>query len=231
MRVLVVQADPAIAEHLASELCSLGCVVDRAHTGSEALTTISRGNRRHLEFDGILLDRNLPDIDGFSVLRALREFGSYPPVFLLGDQVGSRDRIAGIETGADDYLTKPYDMDEIIAKLRAIRRRSRNDKKDDESIKIGKLCIDSKNNRILYGDVWVNISDIEYKIISVFINNCDAPVFIKGMCDIVFGYNDNVKNKFITNSIFSLKQKLLMLGLRPIIEASDGANIFLSDNV
>ncbi len=118
MRVLVVEDEPRMAELLLRALREDGAVADHAATGRDALWMAGSA-----PYEVIVLDVMLPDLDGFEVCRRLRADDVWTPVLMLTARTGVEDRVAGLDTGADDYLTKPFAVDELLARLRALVRR------------------------------------------------------------------------------------------------------------
>ena len=118
MRVLVVEDAPRLLEILARSLREEGFVVDGAPTGEEALRLAASA-----PYDAVVLDIRLPDLDGFEVCRRMRTAGAWSPILMLTARDALSDRVLGLDTGADDYLTKPFEFPELFARLRALVRR------------------------------------------------------------------------------------------------------------
>jgi len=142
IRVLLVEDDENLAEGIAFNLRNTGYEVEIAGTGEEALEAASRG-----VFDVVLLDVMLPGIDGFEVVRRLRKAGNTRPVLMLTARDRSGDAIAGLDAGADDYVTKPFDLDEVLARIRGVLRRqawthARSASDPPEALQYGKWRVD-----------------------------------------------------------------------------------------
>src|SRR6058998_3333300 len=129
MRLLVVDDDRALRDVLRRALTLAGYELRMAGTGSEALSEVSAGAP-----DAVVLDIGLPDIDGLEVCRLLRREGNRIPVLMLTARDAVSDRIGGLDAGADDYLVKPFDIDELKARLRALLRRARGDSELDGAL-------------------------------------------------------------------------------------------------
>jgi two-component system OmpR family response regulator len=134
MRLLVVEDDARLVRALRRGLTREGYEIDVARTGDEALSQAAAET-----YDAVLLDLMLPGTDGFSVCRALREKGDAVPVLMLTARTDVRDRIRGLDSGADDYLTKPFNFGELLARLRALMRRRPG---DAQVIEVGDLVLD-----------------------------------------------------------------------------------------
>jgi two-component system response regulator TctD len=125
MRVLVVEDEPTLAESIARALASpkASMIPTMAGNGVHALSMIRMAREGHRPYDAIVLDLTLPGMDGMDVLKAMRREGDMTPVLILTARVTLADRVDGLETGADDYLAKPFETEEMLARLRAISRR------------------------------------------------------------------------------------------------------------
>ena len=134
MRLLVVEDDARLVRALRRGLTREGYEIDVARTGDEALSQAAAET-----YDAVLLDLMLPGIDGFTVCRALRDKGDAVPVLMLTARTDVRDRIRGLDSGADDYLTKPFNFGELLARLRALMRRRPG---DAQVIEVGDLVLD-----------------------------------------------------------------------------------------
>lgn len=151
MRVLVVEDDPTLAESIAMSLSSqkANMIPTMVGNGVHALSMIRMARESQRRFDAIILDLTLPGMDGMDVLKAMRREGDQTPVLILTARVTLADRIDGLETGADDYLAKPFETDEMLARLRAISRRRAEPEPTKQAL--GNLTHDTGRGEFLVG--------------------------------------------------------------------------------
>lgn len=163
MRVLVVEDEPKMASLLARGLTRQGAVVDVADRGEDALWKAAPGR-----YDAIVLDVMLPGIDGFETCRRLREAQVWSPVLMLTARGEVEDRVTGLDGGADDYLAKPFDFDELGARLRALARRGPRER--PTVLRVGDLSLDPAERRVCRGDVEIEMSSTEMALLEAFMN-------------------------------------------------------------
>ena len=161
MRVLVVEDDVKMASLLRRGLVEEGLAADVARTGDEALWMAEA-----TEYDAIVLDVMLPGTDGFEVCRRLRESGRWSPVLVLTARDAVEDRVAGLDAGADDYLTKPFSFAELLARLRALARRAPLER--PAILEAGDLRLDPATRRAWRGDVEIGLSAKEFALLETF---------------------------------------------------------------
>jgi two-component system OmpR family response regulator len=161
MRVLVVEDDVKMSGLLRRGLAADGMNVDVAHDGTTALLSAAAA-----EYDAIVLDVMLPDRDGFEVCRALRSDGVWAPVLMLTARDAIDDRVRGLDTGADDYLTKPFSFAELTARLRALARRGPVER--PSVLAVGDLQLDPATREVRRGDVEIPLSTREFALLETF---------------------------------------------------------------
>ncbi len=161
MRVLVVEDDLKMASLLRRGLLEEGLAADVARTGDDALWMAEA-----TEYDAIVLDVMLPGADGFEVCRRLRESGRWSPVLMLTARDAVEDRVAGLDAGADDYLTKPFSFAELLARLRALARRAPFER--PTVLEAGDLRLDPAMRRAWRGDVEISLSAKEFALLETF---------------------------------------------------------------
>lgn len=159
MRILVVEDEPRIAADIRSGLEEANYAVDTASDGEDAWF---KGDTE--DYDAIVLDLGLPRLDGLSVLKRLRSAGNATPVLILTARDGWREKVEGIDAGADDYLTKPYQMEELLARLRAITRRAAG--QASSLIKAGRMELDTRARTATVDGKALALSVMEYRLLS-----------------------------------------------------------------
>ena len=164
MRVLVVEDERKMAEVLRRGLTRAGLAVDVCRDGASALVRAGA-----TEYDAIVLDAMLPDLDGLDVCRALRAERVWSPVLMLTARAGVPDRVDGLDAGADDYLAKPYAFDELLARLRALHRRGPVERAP--VLEVGDLRFDPAGHRAWRGDARLELSAKELALLEVFMRN------------------------------------------------------------
>ncbi len=169
MRILLVEDDPRIARDLIAALGIAGYVVDHETSGEEAWF---KGDTEN--YDAVILDLGLPGMDGLAILKRWREAGRAVPVLILTARGSWRERVEGIDAGADDYLPKPFQMDEALARLRAIIRRSAG--QSSSLLEIGPLSLDTRQMRISVSGKPVNLSPQEYRLVSYLMHHAGRVV-------------------------------------------------------
>ncbi len=166
-RLLVVDDEPAIIKGLKFSLEQDGYIIEEAYDGQEAVEKF-----QSQDFDLVILDVMLPGLDGFQVLQRIRE-KSTVPVIMLTAKGEDMDKILGLEYGADDYITKPFNILELKARIKAIFRRANNveDHNKDQTIKVGKMTINIANRSVLIDGKDVNLTAKEFDLLQLFATN------------------------------------------------------------
>jgi two-component system OmpR family response regulator len=165
LRILVVEDEPRIAADIRSGLEQANCAVEIARDGEDAWF---RGETE--DYDAIVLDLGLPRLDGLSVLRRLRGAGITTPILILTARDGWREKVEGIDAGADDYLTKPFQMEELVARMRAITRRAAG--QASSLLKAGPLEIDTRARTASIDGRALSLSAMEYRLLAYLVLHC-----------------------------------------------------------
>jgi len=161
MRVLIVEDEPKLAALLRRGLTKEGMAVDVAAKGEDALWMAEATG-----YDAVVLDVMLPGIDGFEVCRRLRGAEVWSPILMLTARDAVRDRVAGLDSGADDYLTKPFSYAELLARLRALARRGRPER--PVALEVGNLRLDPATRRVWRGENEIELSPKEFAVLETF---------------------------------------------------------------
>jgi len=194
MRVLVVEDEVKLARLLKRGLEEEGYAVDIATDGSEAIWMGTEN-----PYDAVLLDVMLPDADGFEVCRRLRDAGRWSPVLMLTARDAVEDRVAGLDAGADDYLTKPFSFAELLARLRALLRRGATERPAE--LRVGDLVLDPATHRVTRGGVHVDLTRKEFALLEYFMRHSGEVLsrtsLIEHVWDFAFEGDSNVVDVYV----------------------------------
>jgi two-component system OmpR family response regulator len=200
MRVLIIEDEPDLLRSLAKALREEGYAVDTGENGDEALF-----KAENTSYDAIVLDVMLPGIDGFEVLRRLR-MKKTTPVLMLTARSRTPDRIRGLDTGADDYLAKPFDLDELFARLRALIRRSAG--KAANTISLGEITIDTGAKTIKNGKKPVALTAREYALVEYLAQRRGQVVSRTELYEHLFDENDDTLSNLLDVHVSNIRKKL-----------------------
>jgi len=204
-RLLVVDDEPNIRELLAASLRFAGFDVDTAADGQQAV-------RKALENtpDLVVLDVMLPDLDGFAVTRRLREQGKHMPVVFLTARDDTTDKIAGLTVGGDDYVTKPFSLDEVIARIRAVLRRARTTQAlaDDSLLRVGDLEMDEDAHEVRRSGKQIELSPTEFTLLRYLMLNAGRVLSKSQILDHVWAYNWGGDGAIVESYISYLRRKV-----------------------
>jgi two-component system, OmpR family, response regulator QseB len=201
MRVLLVEDDIMIAQGLQTALRQGGFAVDWMRDGRSADTAL-----RSSAFDVVLLDLGLPLRDGIDVLRDLRKRGDATPVIILTARDDIQHRIAGLDAGADDYIVKPFDIDEVTARLRSVLRRSAG--RGDSIIRHGDLALDTAARTVERKGVPVALSGHEYAVLEALLQRPGAVLSRTQLEDRLYGWDEAIGSNAIEVYVHGLRRKL-----------------------
>jgi two-component system, OmpR family, response regulator len=220
-RLLVVEDESYIADALSTSLSFRGFTVQTANTGRDALGIIAREPP-----DLVLLDVMLPDTDGFTLMRQLRADGVDIPVIFLTARDTGEDRIAGLTIGGDDYITKPFGLDEVAARVRAVLRRTYRpgsqppfDRTD--VLRVADLHMDQASYRVQRAGVDIALSPTEYRLLRYLMLNAGKVVTRRQILDQVWHYDFAGNDAVVATYVSYLRQKLDALG-PPLIHTQRG---------
>ena len=202
MRVLVAEDEPRLASLLDQSLTEAGWEVDVVGDGRAAYSAALG----ETAYDVLLLDWMLPGLEGVTVCRKLREAGVRTPALMLTARTTVPDRVAGLEAGADDYLVKPFDLDELIARLRALHRRAVGD--DELPLRVGDLVLDPASRRTMRGEVEIELSAREFDILRLLMERAGRLVTRFTILDEVWDGETDLRSNVIDVHVAGLRAKI-----------------------
>jgi two-component system OmpR family response regulator len=194
VRVLVVEDEERMASLLRRGLVEEGHAVDVSHEGGDALWRAGE-----IAYDAIILDVMLPGTDGFGVCRQLRERGCWAPVLMLTARDAVRDRVQGLDAGADDYLVKPFSFAELTARLRALVRRGATERPAE--LQVGELRLDPAGHRVWRGQTEINLTSREFSVLELLMRHAGDVLtrdrILEHSWDFAYEAGSNVVDQYI----------------------------------
>lgn len=201
MRILVVEDEPTLCEQLSMALREQGYAVDISTNGEDGLHMGMEES-----FDAAILDLGLPKLDGASVLKTWRINGIVLPVIILTARDDWSDKVAGIDIGADDYLTKPFHMEELLARLRSVIRRSNGHSSSVMSIK--GLTLDARSKRVSINGGYINLTAHEFRLLSYLMHHPNEVINKATLGEHIYPYNEDPDSNTIEVFIGRLRKKI-----------------------
>lgn len=200
MRILIVEDEPDLCSALARALRDEGYAVDTADNGADGLF-----NAEGVDYDAILLDVMLPEMDGWEVLKRLRK-SKRTPVLMLTARDHSRDRVKGLDNGADDYVIKPFDLPELLARLRALIRRTT--RQTTNQIELGPVTIDVAARRVLRNGTPAELTAREYSLVEFLARHRGEVVTRTQLYEHLFDENDSSMSNLLDVYVSTVRRKL-----------------------
>ena len=200
-QVLIVEDEPRIASFVAMGLRAAGFTTHIEERGASVAELVSTG-----EFDLVILDVGLPDLDGFEVLSRLRERDATIPVIMLTARSAVRDRVAGLEGGADDYVIKPFSFEELLARVRSRLRVAGQD--SSLTLGHGELELDLRTRRAVIGSREVELSAREFSLVEMFLRHPDQVLSREQLLSAVWGYDFDPGSNVVDVYVRYLRRKL-----------------------
>ncbi len=217
IKILVVDDEPNIRDLLASGLRFAGFSVLAVGNGNDAVVAAEKGKP-----DLILLDVMLPDMSGFSVTKKLRSMDILAPVLFLTARDEVEDKITGLTVGGDDYMTKPFSLDEIIARINAILRRTKATSVEKSVIEVGEVRIDEDAHEVFVNDTPVELSPTEYQLLRFLMENANRVLSKSQILDHVWEYDFNGEMGIVESYVSYLRKKLDPLTSEPVLVTKRG---------
>lgn len=200
MRILIIEDEPDLLSSLAQAVREEGYAVDSANDGEDGFY-----KARTYDYDAIILDVMLPKLDGWEILSRLRKV-KRTPVLMLTARDQSRDRVRGLDTGADDYVVKPFDLPELFARLRALIRRSAN--KTSNLLEVGDVKIDTAARNVFVKDRLVDLTAREYSLLEFLALHRGEVITRTRLYEHLFDENDDTFSNLLDVHVSNLRKKL-----------------------
>ncbi|MCA4133818.1 response regulator transcription factor [Arthrobacter sp. M4] len=222
-KLLVVDDEPNIRELLSTSLRFAGFEVVAAANGRDALAAADQHSP-----DLAVLDVMLPDMDGFTVTRRLRAAGKHFPVLFLTAKDDTEDKVTGLTVGGDDYVTKPFSLDEVVARIRAVLRRTQPLEDDDAVIRVDDLELDDDAHEVRRGGTVIDLSPTEFKLLRYLMLNPNRVLSKAQILDHVWEYDFNGDASIVESYISYLRRKVeIDPDSTPLIQTKRGVGYVL----
>lgn len=217
LRILIVEDEPHLAREVAAGFVAEGHAPHLAADGLHALSLCTEA-----AFDVMIVDRLLPRLDGVALVRALRTRGITTPVLFLTALGTVADRVSGLEAGGDDYLVKPFAFDELLARVKALRRRSAQGAGEPTRLACGGLVMDRLAREVRIGGALVDLLPTEYRLLEVLLLNAGQPVTRMMLFEQVWGIHFDPRTNIAETHISRMRAKLEAAGGSPLIRTVRG---------
>ena len=221
MRILLAEDEKPLAKAIVKILEKNKYSADAVYDGEEALSYIQNGN-----YDLAILDIMMPKADGLTVLRKVREFGNNIPIIMLTAKSEIEDRVAGLDSGANDYLPKPFDTRELLARIRAV---TRGNTEKDGKLRLGNISLDRTSFELASPAGNFRLTNKEFQLLEYFMANPKRILSTEQIMEKVWGYDSEAEINVVWAYISYLRKKLAALGANVQIKASRNAGYYLEE--
>lgn len=222
MRILIIEDDQSLLENTQSQLTKAGFGVDIAATAEEGLLLLDVN-----EYDSIVLDINLPDGNGFEICEVVRKQENTTPIIIMTARDAVSDKIKGLDLGADDYVLKPVDSQELIARVKALIRR--NSKKPLPVLTIGDLEVDTQTRRVTRAGKEIDLPSKEFAVLELLARHSDEVVTRSMLMEHIWGSDFETFSNVIDVYIRNLRRKIDLKGSSKLFHTIRGGGYSLSD--
>ena len=206
MRILLAEDDEVLSDGISKSLRQLGYAVDHVDSGEDASHALAS-----VQFDLVILDLGLPKLDGLQVLQQLRARGDSIPVLIVTARDGLHDRVTGLDLGADDYITKPFDLPELEARVRALLRRRQLG--NPVELIFGPIRFDTVGHRVTISDQPVELSARELAVLELLLQRAGRVVNKEQLIEYMYGWDEEVSHNAIEVNMHRLRKKLEPAGV------------------
>jgi len=225
VKILVVDDERAVRESLRRALELEGYEIELAEDGRQALERLAREDQP----DAVILDVLMPGVDGLEVCRTLRSQGSRLPVLMLTARTQVEDRVEGLDAGADDYLTKPFALEELLARVRALLRRSGDDGASGDKLSFADLELDPGTREVTRGDERIELTRTEFSLLELFLRNPRQVLTRSVIFERVWGYDFGFASNSLDVYIGYLRRKTESGGKPRLIHTVRGVGYALRE--
>ncbi len=222
MRLLLAEDEKELSHALVTVLLHNNYSVDAVYNGQDALDYINMGN-----YDGAILDIMMPKMDGITVLKKVRASGNQIPILMLTAKAEIDDRVLGLDSGADDYLTKPFSMKELLARLRAMTRRQTT--AADTTLSYGNITLDRSTYMLSSKTESLRLASKEFQMLEMLLSNPGQVISTEQFMDKIWGYDSDAEQNVVWVYISYLRKKLTALQASVGIKAVRGLGYTLEE--
>lgn len=225
MRLLLAEDEKSLSKAIVTILKKNNYTVDAAYDGVEALEYIDAN-----EYDGIILDVMMPRLDGISVLQKIRSAGNGTPIIMLTAKAEIEDKVLGLDTGANDYLTKPFAAKELLARIRAMTRGSTGTIQTDSKLHFGNITLDSATFELSSSVGSFTLANKEFQMLELLMRNPKQIISAEQLMDKIWGFDTNAESNVVWTYISYLRKKLTALKADVEIKARRNAGYYIDSS-
>lgn len=222
MRILLIEDDKDLCSLIQLHFIQAKYEADICHSGDDALFHVQNSF-----YDIIILDRMIPEIDGLSLLRIIRGQNIHTPVIIITAMEGLHDKICGLDAGADDYITKPFEISELMARIRAITRRP-GKLKTSLTLNYNDLILDVEKQILSTSSLSVSLSQKETQLLEVFFKNAEKTLQRDYLLNTVWGADSDVDESNLDNYIYFLRKRFSKIETKSSIKTMHGIGYYLA---
>lgn len=223
VRLLLAEDEKSLSKAIVTILKKNNYTVDAAYDGIEALEYIDTN-----EYDGIILDVMMPRLDGIGTLRRIRSAGNATPVIMLTAKAEVEDKVLGLDSGANDYLTKPFAAKELLARVRAMTRNATGIAQSDSKLHFGNITLDSANFELSSVVGKFTLANKEFQMLELLMRNPNQIISAEQFMDKIWGFETNAESNVVWTYISYLRKKLTALKADVEIKARRNAGYYIA---
>lgn len=224
MRLLLAEDELSLSKAIVTILKKNNYTVDAAFDGVEALEYLEAN-----EYDGVILDVMMPRMDGINVLQQIRKAGNHVPVIILTAKADVDDKVLGLDSGANDYLTKPFAAKELLARIRAMTRNNMATVQSDSKLHFGNITLDCATFELSSSSNSFTLANKEFQMIELLMRNPRQIISVEQFMDKIWGFEANTESNVVWTYISYLRKKLVALKANVEIRARRGAGYSLEE--